>query len=70
MDTISGGSNTVFTGVMYFPKTKLVYSGGSSLVPNKTVIISKRLEFSGPSYLTPNSGISFSAGTQTASLVE
>ena len=69
-DQITGGSNTTFSGIMYFPKTKLVYSGGSALNIQQVVIIADELEVSGPSYIGANSNVGFSAGAQTVSLVE
>jgi hypothetical protein len=46
--SVSGTSSSYFTGAMYFPTTKLIYSGGSTLAAY-TTIVAYKLEVSGPS---------------------
>jgi len=50
-NTLSGGSSVQLNGTLYFPTTKLVYSGGSGSAGGPTVIVADSVEFSGPSYL-------------------
>jgi hypothetical protein len=45
---VTGSSSSYFTGAMYFPTTKLIYSGGSALAAY-TTIVAYKLEVSGPS---------------------
>jgi hypothetical protein len=49
VNTISGGSTMVVTGSLYFPTTKLIYTGGSNIHGAYTVIVSKLLQVTGPS---------------------
>jgi hypothetical protein len=59
---VTGGSNSYFIGIMYFPTTQLIYSGGSSLVSAPyTGIVAYKLEVSGPSTLN-NDTSSLSGG--------
>jgi hypothetical protein len=50
---VTGSSSSYFTGAMYFPTTKLIYSGGSSLAAY-TIIVAYKLEVSGPSTINDN----------------
>lgn len=45
---VTGGSSTNLTGALYFPSTKLIYSGGSSATAN-TDIVAYKLEINGSS---------------------
>jgi hypothetical protein len=53
-NTVSGGSSTQFTGILYFPNSPLVYSGGSSGSSAYTIIVADTVTFSGPSKLNAN----------------
>lgn len=68
-ETISGGSAASFTGAVYVPRSKLVYSGGSSTANGEIVLISRLLEFSGSSYLKKYTGTVGQYGT-AISLIE
>jgi hypothetical protein len=50
-ETISGGSTATFTGVVYVPRSPLVYTGGSSSTSPSLTLISWTRTFSGPIYL-------------------
>lgn len=50
-NTVSGTSSTQFQGILYFPDSPLVYSGGSSSSSAYTIIIADKISFSGPSTL-------------------
>ena len=49
VNTISGGSTLNIEGVLYFPTTKLKYTGGSVNHGDYTVIVARLLELTGPS---------------------
>jgi hypothetical protein len=70
-DTISGGSSSKIDGVLYFPKSNLVYSGGSSL-DGYTTIVANTLTVSGNSTLNDNySSLADGApGPKIAALIE
>lgn len=53
-NTISGGSDGAFTGVLYFPTTPLVYSGGGSTTAAYADIIAWTLTISGSSQFSTN----------------
>jgi len=53
-EQISGGSNAIFTGTLYFPVTELDYSGGSSSSTGYTVIVADIVNFSSSCSLTAN----------------
>ena len=53
-EQISGGSNAVFTGTLYFPVTEIDYSGGSSSSNGYTVIVANIVNFSSSCSLTAN----------------
>jgi len=55
-DTVSGGSSTCFTGVLYFSQTQLTYSGGSSGGSCNTQLVADTINFSGNSNLGSTSG--------------
>jgi len=55
-DTVSGGSSTCFTGVLYFSQTQLTYSGGSSGGSCNTQLVADTINFSGSSNLGSTSG--------------
>ena len=55
-NTISGGSTGAFTGVLYFPTTPLVYSGGGSTTSPYIDIIAWTLTISGSSSFVGNYG--------------
>jgi hypothetical protein len=50
-NTVSGGSSTQFNGILYFPDSPLVYSGGSGGSSQYTVIVAATVTFSGGSTL-------------------
>lgn len=50
---INGGSASVITGAMYFPKQELQYNGGGALTATCTMMVARRITFTG------NSGIKF-----------
>jgi hypothetical protein len=52
-NTLSGGSGTGFQGVLYFPETPVVYSGGSSST-GYTSLIADAVTISGPSSFGSN----------------
>jgi Putative Flp pilus-assembly TadE/G-like len=57
-NTISGGSNTTFTGGMYFKNDNLVYSGGSSLQAQAVTIVADTVTISGGSQISGyNNGV-------------
>ena len=62
-NAISGGTTANLTGVLYFPTTKLVYSGGSSTNSGSVGIVADLLEFSGPSYLKDGLAAAGGGGT-------
>jgi hypothetical protein len=47
---INGGSSTVINGALYFPTTKLEYSGGSNTSATYTAIVAYDIKFTGNSY--------------------
>jgi len=53
-NTVSGASSTQFQGILYFPNSPLVYSGGSSQSAAYTIIVANTITFSGPSTLNSN----------------
>src|SRR5438876_3685278 len=52
--SFTGGGNIGLEGVLYFPKVKVTYSGGTATNADYTVIVSDQLEFTGPSGLNSN----------------
>jgi Flp pilus assembly protein TadG len=46
---INGGSSSVITGALYFPKQELWYNGGSSPTTTCTMIVARRIVFTGNS---------------------
>ena len=66
-NAISGGTTANLTGALYFPTTKLVYSGGSSTNSGSVAIVADLLEFSGPSFL--KDGLAGANGVGTGSRV-
>jgi len=70
-DAISGTSSLVIEGALYFSKSKLVFSGGSTGVSSYMMIVSKLLEFSGSSTLNNDySGLPGGSPIKVAGLVE
>ena len=59
-DSVSGGSSTCFTGVLYFSQTQLNYSGGSSGGSCNTQIVADTINFSSSS----NLGSTSTSGSQ------
>jgi len=47
---INGGSNSVITGAMYFPTQPLWYNGGTGNTATCTMIVARRVIFTGNSY--------------------
>jgi len=66
-ETVSGTSVATLIGVVYLPRSPLVYSGGSSTTSPNITLISWTLTFSGPSYL--QSGLNGSTGGGTGARV-
>jgi len=65
-NTISGGSTMNIEGVLYFPTTKLTYSGGSTNNGAYTVIVVNLLNLTGPSGIgTDFSGLSSGSPIKT-----
>jgi hypothetical protein len=48
-ETISGGSGAQFTGALYFPKSEVDFTGGSSGAGDWTIIVADKVLFSGAS---------------------
>jgi len=48
-DKINGGSSSIITGALYFPKQELWYNGGSSPTTTCTMIVARRIVFTGNS---------------------
>jgi hypothetical protein len=70
-DAITGGSATKLEGVLYFPKTQLVYSGGSSGSAKYTTVIAKDLSVTGNSTFNDDySSLSGGSPIKTVAMVE
>jgi hypothetical protein len=66
VNTISGGSTMNIEGSLYFPTTKVVYSGGSTAHGAYTMIVSRLLELTGPSGIgTDYSGLAHGSPVKT-----
>ena len=70
-DAISGTSSIVIEGALYFSKSKLVFSGGSTGTSSYMMIVSRELEFSGSSTLNNDySAVTGGSPIKVAGLVE
>ncbi len=61
-NVVLGGSDTIFSGAMYFPSQELKYSGGSSTGGACLQIIANKVTFTGTSYLTADLSTCEAAG--------
>jgi hypothetical protein len=68
--TVSGGSSSCFTGVIYVPKSYLTYSGGSSGGSCDTSLVADTITFSGGANLGSGTTSSGSPSAPTAVLLE
>jgi len=67
---ITGGSTTNLVGALYFPTTKLIYSGGSSLTAY-TNIVAYKLDITGASTINDKTSSTYGApAIHTAALVQ
>jgi hypothetical protein len=48
-ETLSGGSSAGFEGALYFPKSQLIFSGGSALHPDYVEVVVRLFTISGTS---------------------
>ena len=62
---INGGSDQSIDGVIYFPKQKLTYNGGSDIVDSCVQIIANTVEFKGNSYLENDVDVCEAVGVGT-----
>ncbi|MCH9052193.1 MAG: hypothetical protein IIA72_14115 [Proteobacteria bacterium] len=51
-NSVLGGSETIFTGALYFPNQEIEYSGGSDTVETCMLLVSDKITFTGTSYLS------------------
>lgn len=71
--TFSGGSNTRFTGALYFPKHRMVYSNGTTTSSTCTQLVAFRVSFTGGAAFNNNcggAGTSAIGGSTANALVE
>ena len=74
-NTVSGTSSSQFEGILYFPNSPLVYSGGSSNSAAYTVVVADTVTFSGASTFNANysslaSGSPIKTSTGAATVAE
>jgi hypothetical protein len=70
-ETVSGGSSTTFEGALYFPKSQLVFSGGSAQNPAYVIIVSRILTISGSSTVNNDySGLPLGSPIKVTGLIE
>jgi len=70
-NTVSGGSGAVFSGVLYFPSTPVVFSGGSGVNPENVSLIGDTVTISGGSaYVGPPTGPAFTPPITASRLYE
>jgi hypothetical protein len=68
---INGTSNTILNGSLYFPTTRIEYSGGSDTTASYTALIAWDISFKGNSYLTADlNGGHTGLGVPKVALVE
>jgi hypothetical protein len=68
--SLVGGSSQTLSGVLYFPKAALSYSGGSSTTPTNTTLVADTLLLSGGSYIKNASINRYTGVTTLASLMQ
>ena len=68
--SLVGGSTQTLSGVLYFPKAALSYSGGSSATPTNTTIVADTLLLSGGSFIKNASINRYTGVTTLASLMQ
>jgi hypothetical protein len=61
----TGGSSMTLDGALYFPKTEVEYRGGASGGTNCTIIVARRVSFSGNSHLENDADACLEAGLET-----
>lgn len=69
-DSISGGSSTCFAGALYFPKSQLSYSGGSSGGSCNTQLVADIVNFSGSASLGSTSASSQGPSAPSVAIIE
>jgi hypothetical protein len=68
--TISGGSSSCFTGVIYVPRSYLTYSGGSSAGSCDTSLVADTVTFSGSANIGSSAIAGSGPSAPTAMLIE
>jgi hypothetical protein len=68
--TLVGGTAQSLTGVLYFPKAALTFTGGSSTTANQTTIVSDTLSLVGNSYISTAASTAFTGTTGGVVMVE